>query len=116
MISEQLIVMIGNFLLFYIAKNEETLWAELYGLFLKDGKYGFGVVLIFDKESCRLCGNVLVAKFTKVVNVIVYYEVRGIFMGCRVSKVCRNKYCKMIQRYGYYIVEDNKFYDEDWEK
>lgn len=116
MISEQLIVVIGNCLLFYSVKNEEMLWVELYGLFLKDGKYGFGVVLIFEKELCCLCGNVLVVKFMKVVNVIVYYEGCGIFMGCCVLKVCCNKYCKMIQYCGYYIVEDNKFYDEDWEK
>jgi len=116
MTREQLTAMTGNLLSFYIAKNEETLWTELHGSSLKDGKYGLGVVLISKKESCRLCGNVLVAKFTKAVNVIVYHEAHGTFMGCRVPKVCRNKYCKMIQHYGYYTVEDNKFYEEDWEK
>ena len=116
MTREQLTAMTGNLLSFYIAKNEETLWTELHGSSLKDGKYGLGVVLISKKESCRLCGNVLVAKFTKAVNVIVYHEAHGTFMGCRVPKVCRNKCCKMIQHYGYYTVEDNKFYEEDWEK
>ena len=116
MTSEQLTAMTGNLLSFYIAKNEETLWAELHGSSLKDGKYGLGVVLISEKESRHSCGNVLVAKFTKAVNVIVYHKACGTFMGCRVPKVCHNKYCQMIQHYGYYTVEANKFYDEDWEK
>ena len=64
--------MTGNFLSFYSVKNEETLWAELDESSLKDGKYGLGVVLIPEKESCRFCGKVLVAKFTKAVNVVVF--------------------------------------------
>lgn len=116
MTSEQLTAMTGNLLSFYGVKNEETLWTELHGSSLKEGKYGLGVVLISEKESCRLCGKVLAAKFAKAVNVVVYHEGRGTFMGCRVPKVCCNKSCKLIQHYGYYTFQDNKFYDDDWEK
>ncbi|CAH3186566.1 unnamed protein product [Porites evermanni] len=116
MTSEQLTAMTGNLLSFYGVKNEETLWTELHGSSLKEGKYGLGVVLISEKESCRLCGKVLAVKFAKAVNVVVYHEGRGTFMGCRVPKVCCNKSCKLIQHYGYYTFQDNKFYDDDWEK
>ena len=46
MTSEPLTAMTGNLLSFYSVKNKETLWAELHGSSLKDGKYGLGVVLI----------------------------------------------------------------------
>ncbi|XP_068684800.1 uncharacterized protein [Montipora foliosa] len=110
-----LIVYIQNVQLLYNLEEDVSLWKELHDTSLEEGKLAFGVVLISEKVVCRLCGRKLTAKVITVVNVIIYHDIKGTFMGCRIPKMCSNRLCNLTQHYGYYTVGDKKFFDEDWD-
>ena len=111
---ESLLALTSNVRCLYNVDEEETLWRELHVSSIEGGKLALGAVLISGKVFCRLCKRKLSAKPTRSVNVIIYHEKKGTFMGCRIPKVCSNRQCNFTQHYGYYTIGDNKFFDEDW--
>ena len=114
--AESFLALSSNLVSLYNLTGNEDLWKEVHDASLTEGMFGFGVVLLSEKGSCRLCSKQLTAKTSRVVNVVVYHETKGSFMGCRIPKVCSNRSCNLIQHYGYYTIGESKYYDEDWQQ
>lgn len=55
--EESFLVLSSNLVFFYNLIGFEDFWKEFYDVFIKEGMYGFGVVLILKKSICRLCGK-----------------------------------------------------------
>ena len=111
--EESFLTLSSNLVSLYNLTGHEDLWKELHDASIKEGMYGLGDVLMSGKSTCRLCSKQLTAKTLRVVNVMVYHETRGSFMGSRIPKECSNRSCKLIQRYGYYTIGESKFYDTE---
>lgn len=114
--ADSFLALTSNVTSLYSLKNEEDLWREIHDASLKEGKYGLGAVLVSEKNVCRLCGKELRVKASRIVNVVIYHETRGTFLGCRIPKLCSGRSCNMVQHYGYYTLGEKKYYDEDWEE
>lgn len=112
--AESFFALSSNLVSLYNLTGKEDMWKDVHDASLEEGKFGLGVVLMSMKTNCRICNKELRAKTSRVVNVIVYHELRGSFMGCCIPKVCSNRSCKLIQHYGYYSIGESRFYDEDW--
>ena len=113
---QSLVALTENVQSLYNLEEDVSLWKELHDTSLEEGKLAFGVVLISEKAVCRLCGRKLIAKVIRPVNVIVYHDTKGTFMGCCIPKICSNRMCNLTQHYGYYTVGDKNFFDEDWDR
>ena len=113
--EESFLALSSNLVSLYNLTGKDDMWNDVHDASLEEGKFGLGVVLISMKTTCRLCSKELRPKTSRVVNVIVYHESRGSFMGCRIPKVCSNRSCKLIQHYGYYSIRESRFYNEDWQ-
>lgn len=93
--AESFLALSSNLVSLYNLTGKEDMWKDVHDASLEEGKFGLGVVLMSMKTNCRICNKELRAKTSRVVNVIVYHELRGSFMGCRIPKVCSNRSCKL---------------------
>lgn len=106
--ADSFLALTSNVSSLYNLKCETDLWKELHHASLEQGKCGLGAVLLSKKTKCRLCGKDLKVKPSRVVNVIIYHETRGTFLGCRLPKLCSSCSCNLTQHYGYYTLgEEN---------
>ena len=98
-----------------LKKKEEELWQELHEFSIEQNEHALGAVLVSEIIHCRLCGNVLHVKCSRISEVLVYDHAKGTFIASKIPKVCCNRKCQLTQRYGYYTVGNDKFYDENWD-
>ena len=89
--------------------SERDRFREFHDFTLMCGK-PMATVLLSCKENCRSCHHPL-SLDPKLHPVVIYSLHRGTYLGCRLSKYCRQ--CKLHQHYGYCTKHGEKTYDQD---
>ena len=95
-------------------KGEQELWTELHEHSLEQNEHALGEVLVSEKTHCRLGSKPLYVNASRISEVVVYDERKGIFLASKIPKVCSNKKCQFTQHYRYYTVSNDKFFEDDW--
>ena len=63
-----------------------------------------------EREKCRFCQKSLILDGKSNV-VVVYHSEFGTYLGCRISKRCKS--CKVLELYGYYLLEGMRHMDDN---
>jgi len=75
-------------------KRGDELWNELHDASLEQHQHALGAVLVSPKTRCRLCSQSLSIKASRISQVVVYDETKGIFLPSKIPKVCSRGGCK----------------------
>ena len=77
-------------------------------------KKPLGVILISPENNCLVCGSELKLRKDRSSSIVLYDDCLGTIPGAHFHKFCSRRTCSFVQHYGYYCIESQVIFNQNW--